>query len=150
MRQGSLPGTVRALLDDLEKRSGQLRDLGTVRMIECADPETARMLLLDPKLKTLCEPAGKRGIVFRATWNRRSKHNCENLVMFFRPADGKWTRESTSVKRSTIRLLALVWAALVVGRDLPGSRLAGPDHLGRGREARPILGQPCIPGGTTR
>ena len=64
--QGSLPGTVRALLDDLEKRSGQLRDLGTVRMIECTDPETARMLLLDPKLKTLCEPAGKRGLVFRA------------------------------------------------------------------------------------
>ena len=64
--QGSLPGTVRTLLDDLEQRSGLLRDLGTVRIIECTDPETARMLLLDPKLKTLCEPAGKRGIVFRA------------------------------------------------------------------------------------
>ena len=64
--QGSLPGTVRTLLDDLEQRSGQLRDLGTVRIFECTDPETARMLLLDPKLKTLCEPAGKRGIVFRA------------------------------------------------------------------------------------
>ncbi len=64
--QGSLPGTVRALLDDLEQRSGRLHDLGTVRMIECTHPETARMLLLDPKLKTLCEPAGKRGIVFRA------------------------------------------------------------------------------------
>ncbi|MBV8309095.1 MAG: helicase-associated domain-containing protein [Planctomycetaceae bacterium] len=64
--QGPLPGTVRALLDDLEQRSGRLRDLGTIRMIECTDPETARMLLLDPKLKTLCEPSGKRGIVFRA------------------------------------------------------------------------------------
>jgi hypothetical protein len=64
--QGSLPGTVRALLDDLEKRAGQLRDLGTVRMIQCADPETARMLLLDPKLKTLCQPTGQRAIVFRA------------------------------------------------------------------------------------
>ena len=63
--QGSLPGTVRALLDDLEQRSGQLRDLGTVRMIECTDPETARLLLLDPKLKSLCEAAGKRGLVFR-------------------------------------------------------------------------------------
>ena len=65
MPEGSLPGTVRTLLDDLEKRAGQLRDLGTVRMIECADAETARMLLLDPKLKTLCEAAGKRGLVFR-------------------------------------------------------------------------------------
>ncbi len=64
--QGALPGTVQALVDDMEQRSGRLRDLGTVRMIECSDAETARMLVLDPKLKTLCEPAGKRGIVFRA------------------------------------------------------------------------------------
>ncbi len=64
--RGSLPGTVRALLEDLKKRSGRLHDVGTVRMIECADAETARLLLHDPKLKTLCEPAGKRGIIFRA------------------------------------------------------------------------------------
>jgi hypothetical protein len=64
--QGSLPATVRTLLDDLKKRAGQLRDQGTVRMIECTDPETARMLLLDPKLKKLCEAAGKRGLIFRA------------------------------------------------------------------------------------
>ncbi len=64
--QGALPATVQSLLDDMEQRSGRLRDLGTVRMIECSDAETARMLMLDPKLKTLCEPAGKRGIVFRA------------------------------------------------------------------------------------
>ena len=64
--QGPLPGTVRTLLDDLEQRSGRLRDLGTVSQRSSTDPETARMLLLDPKLKTLCEPSGKRGIVFRA------------------------------------------------------------------------------------
>jgi hypothetical protein len=63
---GSLPGTVRALLEDLESRSRRIRDLGTVRMIECKDRETAKLLLLDPKLKGLCEPAGERGLVFRA------------------------------------------------------------------------------------
>ena len=104
--QGSLPVTIRALLDDLEQRSGRLRDLGTVRMIECTNPETARMLLLDPKLKTLCEPAGNRGIVFRATWNRKSDPNCENLVMCCRQPDRQ--RELTSVTRPTIRLLALL------------------------------------------
>jgi hypothetical protein len=61
----SMPLTVSTFLDDLRKRTEQLRDLGTVRMIECADPETARMLLLDPKLNKLCEAAGKRGLVFR-------------------------------------------------------------------------------------
>ena len=65
--EGGLPSTVKTLLDDLQRRSGQLRDLGTVRMIECKDQETARLLLLDSKLKSLCEPAGKRGIVFRAS-----------------------------------------------------------------------------------
>ena len=35
-------------------------------MIECADAETARLLLVDPKLKTLCLPAGERNLVFRS------------------------------------------------------------------------------------
>lgn len=34
-------------------------------MIECADAETARMLILDSKLKALCLLAGDRGLVFR-------------------------------------------------------------------------------------
>ncbi len=81
--QGSLPGTVRTLLDDLEQRSGQLRDLGTVRIFECTDPETARMLLLDPKLKTLCELAGKRGIVFRANVESQVRTQLRKLGYVF-------------------------------------------------------------------
>ena len=34
-------------------------------MIECADAETARLLALDPKLKSLCLLAGDRNLVFR-------------------------------------------------------------------------------------
>ena len=52
------------LLGDLKDRATRLRDRGTVRMIECADTEMARLLLVDPKLKTLCLPAGKRKLVF--------------------------------------------------------------------------------------
>jgi Helicase conserved C-terminal domain len=60
-----IPATVATLLDDLRQRAGLLRDKGTVRMIECADTETARLLLVDSKLKSLCLPAGDRSLVFR-------------------------------------------------------------------------------------
>jgi hypothetical protein len=62
-----IPRTVHTLLADLRDQAERLRDKGTVRMIECADAETARMLILDAKLKTLCMPAGERNLVFRAT-----------------------------------------------------------------------------------
>ena len=38
-----------------------------MHMIECADTETARLLALDPKLKSLCLPAGER------TWSSASR-----------------------------------------------------------------------------
>jgi hypothetical protein len=60
-----IPATVATLLADLQDRAGRLRDKGTVHMIECADAETARLLALDPKLKSLCLLAGERNLVFR-------------------------------------------------------------------------------------
>ena len=61
----AIPATVGTLLDDLGERAGRLRDKGTVRMIECADAETARLLVVDSKLKSLCLLAGERNLVFR-------------------------------------------------------------------------------------
>jgi Helicase conserved C-terminal domain len=61
-----VPQTVEALLGDLGNRATRLRDKGTVRMIECSDAETARLILADPRLKTLCLAAGARNVVFRA------------------------------------------------------------------------------------
>jgi hypothetical protein len=60
-----ISATVATLLADLKQRAGQLRDKGTVHMIECADVETARLLALDSKLRSLCLPAGDRNLVFR-------------------------------------------------------------------------------------
>jgi hypothetical protein len=60
-----IPPTVATLLADLHERTGRLRDKGTARMIECADAETAQLLILDAKLKTLCHLAGERSLVFR-------------------------------------------------------------------------------------
>lgn len=61
-----LPQTVRTFLDDLRRRAGRLRDLGTARVIECADAELARMLAGDPMLRDRCQQAGDRRLVFRA------------------------------------------------------------------------------------
>ena len=60
-----IPATVATLLADLKDRAGRLRNKGTVHMIECADAETARLLILDSKLKSLCLLAGERNLVFR-------------------------------------------------------------------------------------
>jgi hypothetical protein len=64
--EGSLPQTVEVFLADLEAKSGQLRDLGAARLIECADTTVAQMLANDRKLKKLCQLAGEKCLVFRA------------------------------------------------------------------------------------
>jgi hypothetical protein len=61
-----LPQTVQVFLDDLRRRAGQLRDLGLARLVECADAALAQMLANDSQLRGKCQPAGERGLVFRA------------------------------------------------------------------------------------
>ena len=43
-----LPSTLSTLIADVQRRAGQLTDLGHARVIECADPATAA--LIDPNL----------------------------------------------------------------------------------------------------
>lgn len=61
---GALPSTVQTLLDDLRQRASKLRDLGLVRIVECADAALARELAVDPKLRGRCQLAGERCLVF--------------------------------------------------------------------------------------
>ncbi len=62
--QGPLPQPVQVLMTDLSAQAGRLRDLGTVRLIECADAETAQLLAADRSLAKLCQRAGDRSLVF--------------------------------------------------------------------------------------
>jgi Helicase conserved C-terminal domain len=62
----ALPQTVDVFLDDLRRRAEQLRDLGTARLLECADAELALLLVHDRRLRDLCRLAGDRQLVFRA------------------------------------------------------------------------------------
>ena len=64
--QAALPQTVETFLADLEQKAGKLEDLGSARLIACADAHLARLLASDRRLRKLCELAGDRNLVFRA------------------------------------------------------------------------------------
>lgn len=62
----ALPHTVEVFLNDLRERVQRLRDLGSARLLECADAELALLLVHDRRLRDLCFIAGERHLVFRA------------------------------------------------------------------------------------
>jgi hypothetical protein len=51
-----LPSTLSTLIADVQRRAGQLTDLGHARVIGCADPATAALIANDPNLHPLCHP----------------------------------------------------------------------------------------------
>ena len=65
--QESLPQTVEVFLDDLEAKGGQIEDLGAARLLGCKDTIVARMLAADRRLRGMCQVAGERHLVFRAS-----------------------------------------------------------------------------------
>ncbi|GAA1312327.1 helicase-associated domain-containing protein [Saccharothrix xinjiangensis] len=60
-----LPDALRTLVADVERRSSQLTDLGHVRVIECADPALAALIVGDRALRALCRPIGDRHLAVR-------------------------------------------------------------------------------------
>jgi hypothetical protein len=58
-----VPATVRQLLADVEDRTRRVRDLGLVRVIECADPAVAVLLSRDRTLRGLCSRIGERHLM---------------------------------------------------------------------------------------
>ena len=55
-----LPNPVTTLLADVAAKAGRLRDLGVVRLVECADPALAALIANDRRLRALCQPVGDR------------------------------------------------------------------------------------------
>jgi len=60
-----LPDAFRVLVEDVNRRSTQLTDLGQVRLIECADPAFAALITHDRALRGLCRPIGDRHLAVR-------------------------------------------------------------------------------------
>jgi hypothetical protein len=57
------PPTVGQLLVDVEDRAGCVRDLGLMRVIECADPVVATLLSRDRTLRGVCSRNGERHLI---------------------------------------------------------------------------------------
>lgn len=55
-----LPNPVTVLLADVAARAGRLRNLGMVRLIECADPALAALIAGDRRLRGRCHLVGDR------------------------------------------------------------------------------------------
>jgi Helicase conserved C-terminal domain len=55
-----LPNPVTTLLADVAARAGRLRNLGVVRLVECADPALATLIAGDRRLRGVCQPVGDR------------------------------------------------------------------------------------------
>jgi hypothetical protein len=61
-----LPSTVGALISDVTRRSAALTDRGMVRLVECADTSTAKLIAGDRGTRRLCELIGERHLAVGA------------------------------------------------------------------------------------
>jgi len=64
---------VHTLLADIETRAGQIHDLGTRRVLECADPSVATLLAQDRSLRGLCIRLGERHLVLDPGGERKAR-----------------------------------------------------------------------------
>lgn len=62
----ALPPTVRTLISDVTRRSAALTDRGMVRLVECADTSTAKLIAGDRGTRQLCELIGERHLAVGA------------------------------------------------------------------------------------
>ncbi|NLX24295.1 MAG: hypothetical protein GXY55_21820 [Phycisphaerae bacterium] len=58
-----IPQTVAALFAEAESRTGRIVDQGPARVYACSDPELARLVVSDSKLRRLCRLAEDRLLV---------------------------------------------------------------------------------------
>ncbi len=65
------PDALTALVVDINRRAGQLTDLGHLRVIECADAATAALIAGDRTLRSLCRPIGDRHLAVPPDHERR-------------------------------------------------------------------------------
>jgi hypothetical protein len=60
-------------LADVEARAGQVRDLGPVRVIECAESSIATLLVQDRSMRGLCTRLGERHLMLQPAGEQRAR-----------------------------------------------------------------------------
>ena len=69
----AVPATVRRILADVEARAGQVRDLGTRRVLECAEPSVAMLLAQDRSMRGLCTRLGERHLMLDPAGEQKAR-----------------------------------------------------------------------------
>jgi hypothetical protein len=80
-----LPNAVATLLTDVGKRSGSLRDLGVVRLVECADPALAALIANDRHLRAYCHLIGDRHLAVTGGRESDFRKGVQTLGYFLPP-----------------------------------------------------------------
>jgi hypothetical protein len=65
--EAPVPQTAEVFVDDLEQKTGELEDLGAVRLVAYKDAVLAQTLAADRKLRSFCQLGGERHLVFKAS-----------------------------------------------------------------------------------
>jgi hypothetical protein len=68
-----VPAAVRSLFADVEARAGQVRDLGTRRVLECADAAVATLLTRDRSMRGLCTRLGERHLMLEPAGEQKAR-----------------------------------------------------------------------------
>jgi len=69
----AVPTTVHRLLADVEARTGQVRDLGVRRVLECADASVATLLTQDRSMRGLCTRLGERHLILDPAGEQKAR-----------------------------------------------------------------------------
>lgn len=82
-----LPNPVTTLLADVEARAGRLRNLGVVRLIECAHPALAALISNDRRLRGRCHLLGDRHLAVPVEREAEFRKALRTLGYVFPAAD---------------------------------------------------------------
>lgn len=74
-----LPGTLHSLVADVGRRGAALTDKGHLRVIECAEPAVAALIVHDRALGPLCQPIGDRHIAIEPDQEPKFRKGLQRL-----------------------------------------------------------------------
>ena len=97
---GPLPDTVARLLEDVADRSAKVLDCGLARLVECADPTLAALIVNDSRTRRHCMRAGERHLVVTASSESAFKRALREVGYFVAPGETRATEDRRATPAS--------------------------------------------------